>query len=244
MWSTTLSKQMIKNHMITSIDAEKYLMKFNTHRDHYNSSLKNLSIEPPHDLAIPLLAVYPEKIIIQKDTCTPMLSASLFTIARTWKQPKCPSTDEWIKMMWHNGTLLRHKREQTWVTCSNVDGDNRGWDAWMASPTQQTWVWVNSRSWWWTGRPGMLQSMGSQRVGHDWATELNWTEMDLESVILSEEREKQISYAYIWNLEKLYWWTYFQGRNRDADIENRFVNTVGEGEGGTKWESNSETYHM
>ena len=54
------------------------------------------------------------------------------------------------------------------------EGDNRGWDDWMASPTQQTWVWVNSRSWWWTGRPGMLQSMVSQRVTHDWVTELNW----------------------------------------------------------------------
>ena len=50
-----------------------------------------------------------------------------------------------------------------------------GWDGWMASLTQWTWVWVNSRSWWWTGRPGVLQSMGSQRVGHNWATELNWT---------------------------------------------------------------------
>ena len=49
-----------------------------------------------------------------------------------------------------------------------------GWDGWMASLTQWTWVWVNSRSWWWTGRPGVLQSMGSQRVRHDWATELNW----------------------------------------------------------------------
>ena len=53
------------------------------------------------------------------------------------------------------------------------EGDDRGWDGWMASRTQWTWVWVNSRSWWWTGRPGILQSMGSQRVGHDWATELN-----------------------------------------------------------------------
>ena len=52
--------------------------------------------------------------------------------------------------------------------------DNRGWDGWMASLTQWTWVWVNSGSWWWTGRPGMLQSMGSQRVRHDWVTELNW----------------------------------------------------------------------
>ena len=54
--------------------------------------------------------------------------------------------------------------------------DDRGWDGWMASPTRWTWVWVNSRSWWWTGRPGVLQFMGSQRVGHDWATELKWTE--------------------------------------------------------------------
>ena len=56
------------------------------------------------------------------------------------------------------------------------EGDDRGWDVWMASPTQWTWVSVNSGSWWWTERPGMLQSMGLQRVGHDWVTELNWTE--------------------------------------------------------------------
>ena len=55
-------------------------------------------------------------------------------------------------------------------------GDDRGWDGWMASLTLWTWVWVNSGSWWWTGRPGVLQFMGSQRVGHDWASELNWTE--------------------------------------------------------------------
>ena len=54
-------------------------------------------------------------------------------------------------------------------------GDDRGWDGWMASVTRWMWVWVNSRSWWCTGRPGVLQAMGSQRVGHDWATELNWT---------------------------------------------------------------------
>ena len=52
------------------------------------------------------------------------------------------------------------------------EGDDRGGDGWMASLTPWTWVWVNSRSWWWTGRPGVLQSMGSQGVGHDWATEL------------------------------------------------------------------------
>ena len=53
-------------------------------------------------------------------------------------------------------------------------GDDRGWDGWMASPTRWTWVWVNSRSWWWTGKHGVLWFVGSQRVGHDWATELNW----------------------------------------------------------------------
>ena len=55
-------------------------------------------------------------------------------------------------------------------------GGDRGWDGWMASLTQWTWIWVNSGSWWWTGRPGMLQFMGSQRVRHDWVTKLNWTE--------------------------------------------------------------------
>ena len=55
------------------------------------------------------------------------------------------------------------------------EGDYRGSDGWMASLTWWTWVWASSGSWWWTGKPGMLQSMGLQRVGHDWATKLNWT---------------------------------------------------------------------
>ena len=54
------------------------------------------------------------------------------------------------------------------------EGDDRGWDGWMASPTQWRWVWVDSGSWWWTGRPGMLRVMGLQRVRRDWATELDW----------------------------------------------------------------------
>ena len=56
------------------------------------------------------------------------------------------------------------------------EGDDRGWDGGMASLTQWTWVWMNSGSWWWTGRPGILWSMGLQGIRHDWATELNWTE--------------------------------------------------------------------
>ena len=55
-------------------------------------------------------------------------------------------------------------------------GDDRGWDGWMALLSRWRWVWASSRSWWWTGKTGLLQSMGSQRVRHDWASELNWTD--------------------------------------------------------------------
>ena len=67
--------------------------------------LKKLKTELPYNPAIPLLGINPEKTIIQKDTCTPVFIAALFTIARTWKQPKCPSTDDWIKKMWYIYTM-------------------------------------------------------------------------------------------------------------------------------------------
>ena len=75
-------------------------------------------------------------------------------------------------LMWRTDSL-----EKTWCwerLRAGGEGDNRGWDDWMASLTQWTWVKVNSGSWWWTGRPGVLQSMGSQSVGHYWTTELTW----------------------------------------------------------------------
>ena len=67
--------------------------------------LKILKIELPYDPASPLLGIYPEKTVTQKDTCTPMFIAALFTITRSWKQPKCPLTDECIKQMWHIYTM-------------------------------------------------------------------------------------------------------------------------------------------
>ena len=67
----------------------------------YGASSKKLKIKLPYDPAIPLLGIYPDKTIIQKDTCTPMFTATLFTIAKTWKQTKCPLTDEWIKKLWY-----------------------------------------------------------------------------------------------------------------------------------------------
>ena len=77
--------------------------------------------------------------------------------------------DTWCKELTHL------KRPWCWERLKwGGEGDDRGWDGWMASLTQWTWVWVNSGSWRWTGSPGVLQSMGLQRVGHEWATELNW----------------------------------------------------------------------
>ena len=67
--------------------------------------LKKLKIELPYDPAIPLLGIYPEQTKIQKDTCTPMFTVALFTIARSWKQPKCPTIDEWIKKKWYIYTM-------------------------------------------------------------------------------------------------------------------------------------------
>ena len=67
--------------------------------------LRKLKIELPYDSAIPLLGIYLNKTLIQKDTCTPMTIAALFTIAKTWKQPKCPPTEEWIKKMWYIYTM-------------------------------------------------------------------------------------------------------------------------------------------
>ena len=72
------------------------------------------------------------------------------------------------------------------------EGDNRGWGGWMASPTQWTWVWMNSGSWWWTGRPGVLRFMGLQRVGHYWLTELNWTDRHQERTTVWDDSESEI----------------------------------------------------
>ena len=101
-------------------------------------------------------------------------------------QPVHPKVNQyWIfigRTVWSCSTLTtwceeptHWKRPWCWERLkAGGEGDDRGWDGWMASPTRQTWVWVNSGSWWWAGKLGMLQSMGSQRVRYDWVTELNW----------------------------------------------------------------------
>ena len=84
-----------------------------------------------------------------------------------------------LKLQYFGHLMRRADSFEKILILGQIEGrrrDDRGWDGWMASQTRLTWVWVNSGSWWWTGRPGMLQFMGSQRVRHDWATELNWTD--------------------------------------------------------------------
>ena len=85
-----------------------------------------------------------------------------------------------LKLQYFGPLMLKtDSSEKTWCwerIKEGGEGDGRGWDGWMASPTEWTWVCASSGSRWWTGRPGMLKSMGSQRVGDDWVTELTWTE--------------------------------------------------------------------
>ena len=98
-------------------------------------------------------------------------------------------TDLFSDRMLFNWKLLTHWK-RPWCLeglGAGGEGDDRGWDGWMVSPTRWARVWVNSRSLWWTGRPGVLRFMGWQRVGHDWATELNGT-----SLYLSHESETKI----------------------------------------------------
>ena len=110
------------------------------------------------------------------------------------------------------GISLRSRREKDDhdfyynlpYTGAGGEGDARGWDGWMASPTRWTWVWVNSTSWWWTGRPGGLRFMGSQWVGHDWSTELSWTEPYTGSILGKTNQKhktwkrRKITFTCIW----------------------------------------------
>ena len=85
-------------------------------------------------------------------------------------------------LMWPKSWLTGKKLDAGKDWSQEEKGDDRGWDGWIASLTQWTWIWASFRSWWWTGRPGMLQSMGLQRVRHDWATELNWRCLSLVTI--------------------------------------------------------------
>ena len=108
----------------------------------------------------------------------PKGNQSWIFIGRTDAGAETPNTlATWCK------ELIHLKRPWCWERLKvGGERDDRGWDGWMASLTQWTWVWVNSGSWWWTGQPGVLRFMGSQRVRPDWATELNWIDTKYHAI--------------------------------------------------------------
>ena len=104
--------------------------------------------------------------------------------AKNWLICKDPDAEAEAPILWPPD-VKNWKRPWCWERLkTGAEGDNRGWDGWMASLTWWTWVWVNSGSWWWTGRPGMLRFMGSQRVGHDWVTDLIWKSLQVVTAAL------------------------------------------------------------
>ena len=89
--------------------------------------------------------------------------------------------------------LTHLKRPWCWGRLNAVgEGDDRRWDGWMASPTWRAWIWTSSGSWWWTGKPGVLQPMGLQRVRHDWETELNWSRFIMLSISAIQQGDSVI----------------------------------------------------
>ena len=106
----------------------------------YGDFLKNLEIKPPYDPAILLLGIYPEETRVEKDTCAPLFIAALFTIARTWKQPRCASTDEMDKEVvvdTRNGILLSHNNERIWVSSDEVDEPRTYYTEWSESERER-----------------------------------------------------------------------------------------------------------
>ena len=145
--------------------------------------LKNLGIKPPYHPAIPLLGIYPEETKIEKDTCIPLFIAALLTIARTWKQPRCSSTDEWIKKLWYIYTMeyysatKRNTFESVLMRWMNLEPiiqseiSQKEKDKYCTlthilekamAPHSSTLAWKIP----WAEEPGRLQSMKSLRVRH------------------------------------------------------------------------------
>ena len=146
--------------------------------------LKKLGIKPPYDPAIPLLGVYPEETKIEKDTCIPLFVVALFTIARTWKQPRCPLTDKWIKKLWcvytmeYYSAIKRNTFESVLMRWMNTEPiiqnevTQKKKDKYCIlthiletamAPHSSTLAWKIP----WMEEPGRLQSMESLRVRHD-----------------------------------------------------------------------------
>ena len=121
-------------------------------------------------------------VVLEKTLESPLDCKEIQQVHPKWNQfwifIRRTDAEAQTPILWPSDTLppFHWKRPWCWeILKAGGEGYDRGWDGWMVSLTWWTWVWVSSGSFWWTGRPGVLQSMGSQRVGHDWATEVHWT---------------------------------------------------------------------
>ena len=123
-----------------------------------------------------------ESLGLQGEPTSPSLRRSILGVH--WKDWRWSCNSSTLTIWFEE--LTHWKRPWCWERLrARGEGDDRWWDDWMASSTQWTWVWMGSSSWWWSGRPGVLQLMGSQRVGQDWVIELNWIQSLSEYVISS-----------------------------------------------------------
>ena len=112
--------------------------------------LKNLKIELPYDPAIPLLGIHTEETRIERDTYTPVFIAALFIIARTWKQPRCPSADEWIRKLWYIYTMEYYwaiKKEHIWVSFNEVGETGASYTKWSKSERKTPIQYINAYTW-------------------------------------------------------------------------------------------------
>ena len=142
-------------------------------------------------------------VVLEKTLESPLDCKEIQPVHSKENSPGCSLEGMMLKLkLQYFGHLMRRvdSLEKTLMLGGIGSGgevDDRGWDDWMASPTQRTWVWVNSGSLWWKGKPVVLWFMGLQRVEHDWATELNWK--SFEFIILEE---KNNSVKYVWQLNR------------------------------------------
>ena len=126
-------------------------------------------------------------VVLEKTLESPLDCKEIQPVYPKGDQPWVFYWKDWC-WSWNSSTVATWYKELTdmkraccWERLKAIgERDDRGYEGWMASPTQWTWVWVNFWSWWWIGRPDVLRFMGLQRVRHDWVTELNWTERIIE----------------------------------------------------------------
>ena len=148
----------------------------------FHTIIKSKNLKSNHRLSLgPSVHIYK----YNKNSKKKITQLSLTYVCHSYNQESYVSFKTFLRISTHlrlSAPIFWPPHVKSWLIGKDSDAgrdwgqEEKGWDGWMASPTRWTWVWVNSGSWWWTGSPGVLRFMESQRVRHDWATELNWTE--------------------------------------------------------------------